>query len=82
MDSSERVLVKYPLFKSAIAHVQACLESRGNSSLSARGPTMGSRKYRCQEHPTARIAEALPRSAVGPRRVPALCGCTAGRHSK
>src|SRR5208283_1473628 len=27
MDSSERVLVKYPLFKTAIARIQACFDS-------------------------------------------------------
>ena len=32
MDSSERVLVKYPLFKSAIAHVQACFDSYGTTA--------------------------------------------------
>jgi energy-coupling factor transporter ATP-binding protein EcfA2 len=29
MDSSERVLVKYPLFKSAVARIQACFDSYG-----------------------------------------------------
>lgn len=30
-DSSERVLVKYPLFKSAIARIQACFDSYGST---------------------------------------------------
>ncbi len=29
MDPSERVLVKYPLFKSAVARIQACFDSYG-----------------------------------------------------
>ena len=29
MDPSERVLVKYPLFKTAVARIQACFDSFG-----------------------------------------------------
>ena len=32
MDSCERVLVKYPLFKSAVARIQACFDSFGNTA--------------------------------------------------
>lgn len=32
MDCCERVLVKYPLFKSAVARVQACFDSHGTTA--------------------------------------------------
>ena len=32
MDPSERVLVKYPLFKSAVARIQACFDSYGTTA--------------------------------------------------
>jgi ABC-type glutathione transport system ATPase component len=32
VDSSERVLVKYPLFKTAVARIQACFDSYGTTA--------------------------------------------------
>ena len=32
MDASERVLVKYPLFKSAVVRIQACFDSYGSTA--------------------------------------------------
>jgi hypothetical protein len=44
MERSERVLVKYPLFKTAIARIQACFDSHDATAEPDCCPIVGERK--------------------------------------